>query len=502
MVRRTRTLVAVFVVAAALTALLGACLPIPQVNGRLSLTAPAYRIAPAAVESDYLTVPGAQEPHTPQRYNASYVLRLRASEPASEVLVLVPGLFGGAGSLEILGRQLVAATPGLQVWLVDRRSNALEDHRGLQAARAAGDPEIALRYYLGTPGQAPEFRPPNPADIRFMAYWGLRVQLEDLAAVIDLAHRTAATVYLGGHSLGASLVALYSAYLRPDGRPGADGLAGLVLLDGAPGRTGSFAIEDAANGRNLFGVTLVPSLRNLLAGKAVPYLGPGIVPERAVRSDVIALLARYRPDARAPAQLADYPITDFALAGVDADDTYAELPTFSPQLGEAQHAVFSGNLTAFILEGRFGARSRSVVGVAPGSDEVTWSAGDPPEPTDLASYLGSSVGPFTDRAEWYFPARLLIDVSALPVDLRHVPGFEPTAAVRLPTLAVGAGRGMIRTLDGFSAYLNARMGSPVSAYVVPGVTHIDLVTARAAPVVTLFKRWAQLSVGSSRPTPQ
>ncbi len=483
--RRARLVIAFALV----TLLASACLPIPQLRGRLELAAPHYRMAPEAVLSDYFTVPGAHEPHTPARYNDSYVLRLRANEPARAVLVLVPGLFGGAGSLEILGRQLVAATPGLQVWLVDRRSNALEDHRGFALARRSGDPDVALQYYLGTAGHPPRFEPPDPAGIRFMAYWGLDVTLEDLSSVIDRAHQTASTVYLGGHSLGASLAALYAAFIRPDGRPGDATIDGLMLLDGAPGRTGAFGLADAVHGRSLLGVTLVPSLANLLAGKAVPYLGPGLVPQRIVRSGVIAMLARLRPHALAPERLVDYPITNFALAGVDADDTYSELPTFTPQLGEAVHARTSGFIVPFLLEGHYGARSRSVVGVAPGYRAVTWSRGDPPEPTDLTSYIDSVTGRYTDRAEWYFPARLLIDISALSVDLRHTPGFEPTADVHVPTLALGAGRGMVRNLDGFSAYSDARLGSPIAAYIVPGLTHIDLVTATRAPVVTLFERW-------------
>jgi len=469
-----------------------ACLPIARVSQPLTLPAPAYRMAPEAVAVDDLAVPGWAEPHTPARLDRSYVLRLRAGEPPRAILVLVPGLFGGAGSLEIVGRQLVAATPGLQVWLVDRRSNALEDHRGFAAAARAGDPLLALRYYLGEGGTPPAYTPPGAAELPFMAYWGLRVHLEDLAGIVDRAHQEASLVYLGGHSLGASLVALYAAFRRDDGVIGADTLSGLVLLDGAPGRTGAFDLPDAVDGRSIAGLSVVPSVAALEAGRAVPYLGGPYVPQRIVRSAVIATFARERPEALAPKALADFPISNFALAGIDVDDTYADLPTFAPSLGEATGAATSGNALPFLLEGRFGARSRTVTGVAPGADHVGWSAGDPPEATDLTAYVRTVTGPFTDRAEWYFPARLLIDLSALPVDLEGAVDFVPMASVRVPTLAIGAGRGMLRSADAFDAYANARAGSSFTRTVVPGVTHIDLITARAAPVVTLFQRWAGL----------
>lgn len=470
---------------------LGGCLPIPRSRAPLTVPQPSYRMDPAAVSLDTFRVEGALEPHTPRRYDASTVVRLRAHEDARAVLVLEPGLFGGAGSLEILGRQLVAAIPGLQVWLVDRRSNALEDHAGLDAALRSGDPSIALRSYLGEGGAPPTYAVPDRSRIGFMAYWGLDVHLRDLAAIIDRAHGVAPVVYLGGHSLGASLAALYTAYLRPDGRPGDATVAGLVLLDGAPGRTGTFDLPDAKDGRSIFGLTVVPSIAELESGRAAPYLGPGLVPQRILRSAVISLYARFAPDALAPPELADYPVTDRALAGITADATYSELPTFAPSLGHAVGAETSGYVLPFLLEGAYGAASRTVIGALPGVRAVTWTAGEPPAPTDLRSYVLSVVGPGFDRAEWYFPARLLIDLSALPVGLEGVSGFEPASAVHVPTLAIGAGNGMIRGRDGFDAYANVRIGSSFTTYVVPGLTHIDLVSARAAPVVTLFAHWLE-----------
>lgn len=468
------------------------CLPIPRAGKALELPEPRYRMSPWAVASDVLTVAGADEPHTPARYDRSKVVRLHANEPARAVLVLVPGLFGGATSLEILGRQLVASTPGLQVWLLDRRSNALEDHNGFVAAARSRDPDIALRTYLGANGQPPSFSPPPREEIRFMAYWGLAVHLDDLARVVDRAHRVAARVYLGGHSLGASLVALYAAYRRHDGRVGGEGIDGLMLLDGAPGRTGTFGLDDAVDGRRIAGVTLVPSVADLEEGRSSPYLGPAVVLERILRSAVIATYARLRPQALAPPELADFRVTNFALAGIRADDTYSELPSFAPSLGEATHAATAGNLLPFLLEGAVGARSRTVTGVADGEDHVGWSAGSPPEATDLASYVRTVVGPSADRAEWYFPVRLLIDMSVLPVDLAGVKGFVPEVEVVVPTLAIGAGRGMIRGSEGFDAYAHARAGASFTRMEVPGLTHVDLVSARSGPVAVLFRRWAGL----------
>jgi hypothetical protein len=66
------------------------------------------------------------------------------------VLVLMPGTIGGAGDFTLVARDLVRRVDGLQVWAIDRRSNALEDTATFMRAERG---EISLQqmfdYYLG-----------------------------------------------------------------------------------------------------------------------------------------------------------------------------------------------------------------------------------------------------------------------------------------------------------------------------------------------------------------
>ncbi|CAN5847154.1 hypothetical protein BH24DEI2_BH24DEI2_18760 [soil metagenome] len=124
----------IFLVTFALLGLVG-CLPIPTVRLDLELPPVTYRSSPQEVATDYVTVPGYAEPHTPDVYNRSYYLRYyraedRVRDTPSTVLILVPGIFGGATSMDELARQLVASTPGLEVWALDRRANVIEDRTG------------------------------------------------------------------------------------------------------------------------------------------------------------------------------------------------------------------------------------------------------------------------------------------------------------------------------------------------------------------------------------
>jgi len=70
---------------------------------------------------------------------------------ADRILVAQPGVLEGAGAFDSVARNTVAAAAKqgqhIEFWALDRRSNCLEDHAGIGAALAAGDPAIAVDYY-------------------------------------------------------------------------------------------------------------------------------------------------------------------------------------------------------------------------------------------------------------------------------------------------------------------------------------------------------------------
>jgi pimeloyl-ACP methyl ester carboxylesterase len=478
-----------WLLAAAVALWLVGCLPIPDVRLELDLPQPTYRLELERVATRYDGVDGYPEPNTPAELNRSFYLRyfVEGDTPRT-VLVLVPGLFGGAMSFDILARQLVAATPGLEVWAVDRRSNQLEDRSAIVESLRLRDPTIAHRYYIEHYGRDDGFTPLSPEDVPFMGHWGLRVHLEDLHAIVLRAKAHADAVVLGGHSLGASLVSLYAAFnLGETERPraGESLLDGLVLLDGTLGRTGGFD-------RNVFAlgpIRVLPTVADLEAGLGTPYLTFPRGPVYFREAEVVALLARFRPDDLSPGGFVDYPATNRAVVGILADARHTPTPIFGVTLGEPVGARFAGNVVAVILSGREGVTSRSVTGVAPGFDYVDWRRGDPPALTDIDHLARAFSGPYSNFGEWYFPVRLLLDISELSVALSDKADFVPHATVTVPTLAVGAERGLVASLDGFSAYMNARPGAPFSSYILPRMTHLDIVTAEANPLVPLLKAW-------------
>ena len=119
----------------------------------------------------------------------------------------------------------------------------------------------------------------------------MAVAVGDLHRVIDRARSLGGRVVLGGHSLGGGVVTAYATW-NFAGRPGADGLAGLVYIDG-----GSFGTPESA-----------AAARQALAGLNAPATSPwdafgGIpAPYAGLFSSVGATAALTAPGARSLGQ--------------------------------------------------------------------------------------------------------------------------------------------------------------------------------------------------------
>ena len=141
---------------------------------------------------------------------------------------------------------------GWQVWAVERRENLLEDHSALNRAKAGQvTGQQLFDYYLGwitDSSIADHFQFIPDAQVAYARGWGMRVEINDLRRVVKSAQRVGDHVVVGGHSLGGSITTAYATW-DFGGKPGADGLPGLVFIDGGSGPTRSRrgAAEQALN---------------------------------------------------------------------------------------------------------------------------------------------------------------------------------------------------------------------------------------------------------------
>jgi len=342
----------------------------------LALLAGLLVAAPAAAVDRYIPMKAPPAPG-PAKYDKVFVQQLGPAT-ARNVLVLVPGTNGGAGGITPVARDVVRRVPSTQVWIVDRRQQAFED----TAVFAQRDPDAAFDHYLGF-----KYRSVKGVDAKFVAEWGLKVQLNDLRSVIKRAAKGGRKVILGGHSAGASTAVAYAAWDFA-GRAGWRDLDGLVLIDG--GLLGSFKEASAERARR--------ELADIREGNVfLDLLGLGLPEIAGIFAQVGALYAYERPDA--PSKLQGYP----ALP----DQFKPALPvTNEAALGYVFDETTSPDALALI-------RIRAG-GLAADGDPRPWQDG---EITPIRRFARAYAADAPNATEWYYPRRLLLDVDAAS-DLR------------------------------------------------------------------------------------
>ncbi len=407
----------------------------------LGATAPAA----GAASEPYVAIKGYDEPSTPAKYDRVYVRKFGHAS-AKRVLVLTPGFVGGSGDFTLDARELIKRVPGLQVWAVDRRSNALED---TSRFRSSTSTDSAYDYYLGL-----HFKQIDGAkDAPFARNWGMKVQLEDLRRVILAAKKGGRKVTLGGHSLGGSTTVAYATW-DFNGRPGYKDLDGLVLIDG--GLLGSF---DSAN--------LEQAKQRKAAidsGEPFSVLLPGLPPWSAgVFAEIGALLAKRAPNAVSRAQ------------------TYFALPdAFKPPFPVTNEALLAHAFDADTVPKGLELLEVHAGRLAASGDPRPWKDGELTPAQNIASTFWQEPG---NAVEWYFPDRLRLDTDGMsplkrgPVtDLLDLRPFH-VAQVNLPLYAYETNLTKGNVLKGARAFVK-RSKIPRATYVDErGAGHLDPLTA-------------------------
>lgn len=139
---------------------------------------------------------------------------------ADAILVAQAGVIGGGGSFDQIARHTIveAARQGkhIEFWALERRSNCLEDHTGVEAGAAAHDWRVAVDYYYnGKEINGKRFAGYlKDADVPVLAEFGLALTMRDVYTVItrgvpNLADRSR-KVFCGGHSMGGPLTSAFA----------------------------------------------------------------------------------------------------------------------------------------------------------------------------------------------------------------------------------------------------------------------------------------------------
>jgi len=357
---------------------------------------------------------GATAPGTPARYDKVGVLRI-GPRTARNVLVLEPGTSAGSAYFAPLAKWVVARDPGWQVWVVERRENLLEDQSVLdEAKRGTATATQLYDYYLGylsNPSITPHIQPIPNASVAFAKRWGMSVAVGDLHAVIERARTLGGRVVLGGHSLGGGVVTAYASW-KFDGRPGADQLSGLVYIDG-----GSFGEPESAAAAR----AALTTLRSPATSPWEPFGGIP-APDAGLFSSVGAMTALIAPRAPSLGQSSGL-LTPFGLTPPVAVDNLA-------QFG---YALNVGTSPAALIA----AQAHLGAGITASGALRGWNGTGALTPIRRYATMLSGAGvQNADGSEWYFPARLTLDLAAVgngtPSPAQRVLHLRSTLGRRLP----------------------------------------------------------------------
>ncbi len=226
----------------------------------------------------------------------------RRSSRADAVLTLMPGIFAGGGSFDQVARHTIrrAAKRGrrVEVWGIERRSNCLEDHRGVRAGVKTGDPRVSFGYYFE--GREVEGRTfpgfADEQDAAFLRDVGLRQTIEDWHTIITREmpsrRKRQRKLICGGHSLGGPLTAALASW-DFDGDPETDADAGYNQCAAFVGLDTTVSLEGGEGGGPGVG-TLTAAVAQ---SGASPFVNaPPLTPETLLAPALIGVTAFQKPD--------------------------------------------------------------------------------------------------------------------------------------------------------------------------------------------------------------
>jgi pimeloyl-ACP methyl ester carboxylesterase len=333
---------------------------------------------------------GFPAPGTPAEYDKVGVIQVGPST-ARNVLVLEPGTSASGAYFVPLAKWVASESKGWQVWSVVRRETLLEDQSVLDLAKQ-GKVSVTqmFDYYLGYLTDRTvthHFEAVPSSAVEFAKQWGMRVAVEDLHLVIGAARALGGKVVLGGHSLGGSVVTAYATW-DFGGRPGADGLSGLVYIDGGSSPEAVSAAQAAGE------------LQSLDVAGASPWLSFGGIPApvAGIFNATGSTAALLDPDGRSLGQSSGL-LTPFHL-------TPAVPVTNLAQYGYALNAATSP-------QALLAAQAHLGKGIAPGGPVHGWNGSGALTPITRFATMFSGTGLPFDGTEWYFPQRLTDDTGAV-----------------------------------------------------------------------------------------
>lgn len=466
-------------------------------------------------------------------------------------------------------RAAAAAGHHVEFWGINPRPVCLQDDTGVQAAMRDGNYVTALNYYYkgaAIGGQRfPGFV--SEADAAWMAHLGLAQTVRDEHTIVSQLPRAVrqSKVLCGGHSLGGIVTAAFANWdFSGTGNPAEAGYAqcaGYFALD---------TRLNLAVGTRLLGEPFGSALQSIvsLAGQASPYIDVApFTPETLTALPILGMAAYNQPNQLSPLAQ-DLPndsnfrtTFDLTLAG-----SYGDLLSGTPNARDLHFTNEAALGTLFSNVGQPIAIMRAGVGIPVGGPVVEKNfpvpycapsvgglvggqcqvSPDPRSATPTGPIYGwlnydqlpatlpvaeGATAPYTSPAEqvtdirqlaWdlygaspatftvsYFPTRLVLDIASASAGDRSgtLAGMRYADGItKHPAAYIDAGDGVTPSLGATGPGAMPAGPPPQLHVVVPGYSHLDVVTAahtqnngKPEEVSSTLAGWASRVVGPPAP---
>ncbi len=456
------------------------------------------------IDIELFYVDGFDEPHTPPNVKPTKALEeflletkgninlnqvgivrvYHKNKNAKRIQIIITGIYSGAGTNINLAKSIVKRDENIEVWVLERRANQLEDRRKILKAIEEKKPDILLsmvekdKFVL----KKDSFYKPSKEDISFLGYWGLNVQLRDLYNVVLFAKNRVKEVILSGYSLGVLYV---TNFLAMDFDETDKVLAGYTLVDRVILYDGPTVLDGyvKTEAEYLTGVYTIPA--NFIDGKK-PLEENRVYPANGngdgninpfVIHDIKMALAYIVPDSLSIENyknfLGEFPITNLAKFLIEFDDNYLPFKLFTASLGraDAQHI------------GKFGWYDIvQVRGLSPNKSYIDWlprEKNNCNEFNNYKDYLWAGLNQYCNMAEWYQPTRILLDFGSIHYNdtskgwQKKYFSITQTKNINNKFLSVGLSRGLSSRVENYLKYKKLISAQDFTIIMIDGITHLD-----------------------------
>lgn len=449
-------------------------------------------------------VKGYKEPHTPDLVepkkrlkefllethgsydlNRSVIFRFfNKTKKADKIVILVTGIYSGAGTVSNLALSIVRRLSDSEVWIWERRANLLEDRRVFIKALKERKSSIILEKFEKDKFKLKEnsFYQPLTEDISFVGYWGVNVLLTDLLNVVKEAKNRASQVMLAGYSLGVLYVTnfLASKFNIDDKEVFGYSLVDkTVLLDGPPMINGYIKSEYQYQ----TGVIILPY--NVIEGKSKLESGKYYPCNATVSRDMSfffvinskATLAYLAPNELSiePYKVNNnyLPITNLAKFLIEFDDNYQRFKLFTATFGRAE-AEHTGKFSpSTVVKVKSLAQDKKVIQWRP------FSEFEGIEFNNHIEYLKAECNEYFNMEEWYQPTRILLDFGSIHHNdtsrgwQKKYFNITGNIGIKVPFLCVGLSRGLTSQINSYLEYKRKISSNDFTIVMLDEITHLD-----------------------------